>query len=69
MSRPIPKVVSNQPSHLRNQQLHEDCEMGKRLTMDGRYRPVLAITIPTTIAAGATVNVKGKIATPEVTGL
>lgn len=41
----------------------------KKHTIDGLYFPVLVITRPTTIAAGAVVNVSGKIAIPDSMGL
>jgi hypothetical protein len=43
--------------------------MVKKHTIEGLYFPVLVITKPTTIAAGAVVNVNGKIATPDSMGL
>jgi len=39
--------------------------MMRKHTIDGLYFPVLVITRPTTIAAGAVVNVNGKIAIPD----
>jgi hypothetical protein len=39
--------------------------MMRKHTIEGRYFPVLVIIKPTTIAAGAVVNVNGKIAIPD----